>query len=142
MEYNEVKQILEACPDLSGLEDWALAFLLWRGEEKRFDADGVVYTEGTKLDDSFCLQLSGAMLVEKQGAIIGEITCGHIFGEMAYFSRWHKRSVTVRCGTSQASVLKIHLTLEELESAEFSALRTNLGHHAWDRFVNTSESVS
>jgi CRP-like cAMP-binding protein len=141
MEYNEVKRCLETCPDLAGLEDSSLAFLLWRGEERLCDPDEVVYAEGTKLDDSFCLQLSGVTLVEQRGATIGEIAAGHIFGEMAYFSPLHERSATVRVGIERVSVLKIHLTLQELESEQFSVLRTYMGLHAWDRFVNSSESV-
>jgi CRP-like cAMP-binding protein len=141
MEYNEVKHILTNCSDLSGLEDESQAFLLWRGAERLFGQDEVIYVEGTKLDDTFCLLLSGLMLVEKEGAAIGEITEGHIFGEMAYFSPLHERSATVRVGSSAASVLEIQLTLQELESERFSQLRTYLGLQAWDRFINTSEGV-
>jgi hypothetical protein len=139
MEYNEVRQILTNCSDLSGLDEESQAFLLWRGEEMVFGREEVIYAEDTKLDDTFCLLLSGLMLVEKQGAAIGEVTDAHIFGEMAYFSPLHTRSATVRVGTSTASVLKIQLTLQELESDQFLALRTYLGLQAWDRFVNTSE---
>jgi CRP-like cAMP-binding protein len=140
MEYNEVKQRLVECPDLPGLEDTSQAFLLRRGEEQLLKADEVIYTEGTKLDNTFCLLLSGIMFVEKRGTNIGEISEGHIFGEMAYFSSLHERTATVRAGSPKSSVLKIQLTLDELRSANFSLLKRYLGLQAWDRFVRTSQS--
>lgn len=140
MEYNEIKQKVVKCPDLPGLEDASQAFLLWRGEEQLLEADEVVYAEGTKLDNTFCLLLSGIMFVEKGGTNIGEISEGHIFGEMAYFSPLHERTATVRVGSPKSSLLKIQLTLDELRSANFSLLKRYLGLQAWDRFVRTSQS--
>jgi CRP-like cAMP-binding protein len=138
MEFNDLKQALFNSPDLRGLPETMQAVLLWRGAEEIVGSMEVVYAEGTSLDDTFCLLLSGAVQVEKAGRVLGEIQESQIFGEMAYFSPRHDRTATVRAGPAGATVLKFHLTLEELGSAPFSPLKRYLGMQAWDRFVSNS----
>jgi hypothetical protein len=141
MEYNEVRTTFIECPDLAGVDEESKAFLLLRGQEMVFPENEVIYAEGTKLDDTFCLLLNGYLKIEKGGALVGEITEPHIFGEMAYFSPLHLRSAAVRVGSPNTSVLKIQLTLEELDSARFVVLKNYLGLKAWDRFVS-NQSVT
>jgi hypothetical protein len=71
MTFNEIKRALCSSPDLAKLDDTALAYLLWRGEEQLINASEVVYAEGTKLDDTFCLLLEGTMQVEKACSLVG-----------------------------------------------------------------------
>lgn len=79
MEYSEVKKVLGQCPDLQGLDEGASAALLWRGEECTLSEGEVIYVEGEKLDGTFCLLLSGDVIIEKAGEIIGGIWEQQIF---------------------------------------------------------------
>ncbi len=139
MDYEEVKQILSRCPDLTGLDEAATAALFWLGEERTLREGEVIYAEGDKLDNTFCLLLSGDLIVEKAGVIIGGIWEHQIFGEMAYFTRERQRTATLRVGSTRAVILKFQLAPAELSSARFSTLRRYLGLHTWDRFVSTSQ---
>jgi CRP-like cAMP-binding protein len=139
MEYADVKQRFSSCPDLTELEPAPTALLLWRSDEAVFREGEIIYAEGAKLDNTFCLLLSGELVVEKAGKLIGQISEGQIFGEMAFFSPEHTRTATVRVGSTQAAVLKIQLSLEELATARLSALRKYLGLRAWERFVSDAE---
>ena len=66
MEYNDVKQYLTGCPELAPLDEAAAAALFWRGQEQTFGLGDVVYAEGEKLDHTFCLLLSGWLVVEAE----------------------------------------------------------------------------
>ncbi len=142
MEYNEVKQNLSRCPDLAGLDEASTSALLWRGEEQTLADGEVVYVEGEKLDHTFCVLLSGDLLVEKAGKEIGIISEQQVFGEMAYFTNQRARTATVRAGFPHAVVLKIRLTPAELGRPPLGSLRKCLERKTWDRFVNTSQGMS
>lgn len=139
MEYAEVKQRFSNCPDLTELDAAPTALLLWRSDEVVFREGETIYEEGTRLDDTFCLLLSGELLVEKAGTQVGQISEGQIFGEMAFFSPEHTRTATVRVGSAEAAVLKIQLSPEELATARLSALKKYLGLRAWERFVSDAQ---
>jgi CRP-like cAMP-binding protein len=139
MEYTDVKERFSSCPDLSELDAAPTALLLWRSDEVVFREGETIYAEGAKLDNTFCLLLSGELLVEKAGKLVGQISEGQIFGEMAFFSPEHTRTATVRVGAAEAAVLKIQLSPEELASARLSVLRKYLGLRAWERFVSDAE---
>ena len=139
MDYKDVKQILRRCPDLAGLDEAATAALFWLGEQQTLREGEVIYAEGDKLDNTFCLLLSGDLIVEKAGTIIGGVWEHQVFGEMAYFTRERERTATLRVGSTQAVILKFQLAPTELGSARFSTLRRYLGLHTWDRFVSTSQ---
>jgi CRP-like cAMP-binding protein len=140
MEYNDVKEALARSPDLVGLDEASRASLFWRGSEEILTRGKVVYTEGTQLDDTFCLLLSGDLLVQHGPQMLGRVSQRQIFGEMAYFTAARSRSATVRVGSLQATLLKIHLTEEELSSPRFSSLKKYLGQQAWDRFVSGTQT--
>jgi hypothetical protein len=140
MEYNEFRDILNESPELAGLDDKLASGLFWRREEKTFAEGTVIYQEGAPLDFTFGLLVSGDLIVEKGGSILGGIFECQIFGEMAYFTNERMRTATIRVGSPQAVVLKFTLTSEELSSPAFSTLRTALELQTWDRFVNTSQS--
>ena len=142
MEYSEVKRILAECPDLRGLDEGASTALFWRGEVSALGEGEVIYVEGEKLDGTFCLLLSGDVIIEKAGEIIGGIWEPQVFGEMAYFTRHQARTATVRVGSPEAVIVKFRLSPTELRSARFSTLRKCLGLHTWDRFVSTSQTFA
>jgi hypothetical protein len=139
MQHNDVKQYIANCPDLAVLDDASRAFLLWRGEEVHLEPGAVLYSEGSSLDDTFCLLLSGELLVEIGGTVIGQIPENQLLGEMAYFIKQQARTATIRAGSLGALVLKIRLTMTELGSPTFRGLKKYLGTQAWDRFVSNSQ---
>ncbi len=139
MEYTDVKQRFASCPDLTGLDAGPTALLLWRSEEVVFRERDIIYQEGTKLDNTFCLLLSGELVVKKGGKQVGQISEGQIFGEMAFFAPQHARTATVGVASPEATVLRIQLSPEELETARLSALKKYLGLQAWERFVSDAE---
>ena len=139
MEYADVKQRFSSCPDLTELDAGPTALLLWRGEEAVFREGQVIYQEGTKLDNTFCLLLSGELVVEKGSRMVGQISEGQIFGEMAFFAPQHARTATVRVASPEATVLRIQLSPEELSTTHLSALKKYLGLRAWERFVSDAE---
>ena len=121
-----------SCPNLTELEAAPTALLLWRSDEVVFREGEIIYEEGAKRDNTFCLLLSGELLVEKGGTLIGQISEGQIFGEMAFFSPEHTRTATVRVGSGQATALKIQLSPEELATVRLAVLKKYLGLRAWE----------
>jgi Cyclic nucleotide-binding domain len=142
MEYNDFRDKLNESPELAGLHDAVASGLFWRREELTLSEGAVIYQEGAPLDFTFGLLLSGDLIVEKAGSILGGIFEQQVFGEMAYFTNERTRTATIRVGSPQAVVLKFTLTSEELSSPAFSTLRTALELQTWNRFVNTSQSGS
>lgn len=142
MEYNDFRRRLNESPDLAGLDEPPVAALFWRCHEETLAEGAVIYAEGAPLDFTFGIVLSGDLIVEKGSSILGGIFERQPFGEMAYFTSQRSRTATIRVGSSWAVVLKFELTLEELDTLPFAALRTALGLQTWNRFVNTSQSGS
>jgi hypothetical protein len=140
MEYNDFRDTLNESPELAGLDETLVAGLFWRCEEENLAQGAVIYEEDTPLDFTFGLVVSGDLIVEKGGSILGGIFERQIFGEMAYFTNERSRTATIRVGSPEAVVLKFTLTLEELSRPAFSTLRTALELQTWDRFVNTTQS--
>src|SRR5262245_16945566 len=116
MEYNEFRDILNGSPELAGLDDALASGLFWRREEQTLAVGAVIYQEGAPLDFTFGLLVSGDLIVEKGGLILGGIFERQIFGEMAYFTNERMRTATIRVGSPKAVVLKFTLTSEELSS--------------------------
>ena len=96
MQYKDIKQSIALCPDLSVLDEASAAALFWRGEARTLQEGEVIYAEGEKLDHTFCLLVSGDLILEKSGHIIGGLFEQQIFGEMAYFNNQRSRTATVR----------------------------------------------
>jgi hypothetical protein len=142
MDYNDFRDRLSESPELAGLDDTLTSGLFWRCEEQTLAEGAVIYREGAPLDFTFGLLVSGDLIVEKGGSILGGIFEGQIFGEMAYFTNERARTATIRVGSPHAVVLKFTLTSEELSRRAFSTLRTALELQTWDRFVNASQSGS
>jgi CRP-like cAMP-binding protein len=137
--YDTTKEALMKCADLAGLDDCSLAELIWRGEEQTLNQGQVVYVSGAKLDHTFGLVVSGDLVVEKAGKILGGIAEDQIFGEMAYFTNKRVRTATVRVGSPQAIILKFRLTAAELADPRLSGLRKRLSMHTWTKFVSTCQ---
>ena len=140
MEYNDFRDALNESPELAGLDEGLAGGLFWRCEEETLTEGAVIYQEGAPLDFTFGLLVSGDLIVEKGGAILGGILERQLFGEMAYFTEKRTRSATIRVGSPEAVALKFTLTLDELSKPVFSTLRTVLELQTWERFVNTSQS--
>jgi len=142
MEYDNFRQLLSQSPELSGLDETTASELFWRCQEETLPEGTVIYQEGAPLDYTFGIVLSGDLIVEKGGSILGGILEHQIFGEMAYFTNERERTATIRVGSPLAVVLKFKLNAEELASPPLAALRAALGMQTWNRFVNTSQSGS
>ena len=140
MEYRDIKKIVRSCRDLKAFDEAVISLLFWRGDEKSLKAGTIIYAESSQLDDTFCVLVSGELVVEKSGRVVGQIADGQIFGEMAYFTPLHRRTATVRVGAAPATILQIQLTREELATPAFSSMKRQLGVQAWDRFVSSSQS--
>ena len=141
MEYNDIERRLLGCPDLAGLDGTTAAALCWRGEARALEEGEIIYAEGTMLDDTFCLLLSGDLIIERASEIIGGIFEGEIFGEMAYFTNRKARTATVRVSSPQAMVLEFRFTPEELADKHFSGLRKSLALQTWQKFVSASQGL-
>jgi hypothetical protein len=141
MEHNDLKQVLLSCADLAGLDEAAVALLLWRAEQLTLPAGTTIYAEGAMFDDSFCLLLSGYLSIDRSGVALGEISDRQIFGEMAYFTSLHARTATVRVNSAEAVILKFQMSPAEFASPPFSVLKRYLGLQAWDRFVSNSQTL-
>ena len=142
MDYHQMKQVLSDCPDLAGLDEASIELLVERAWQQHFQHDQVIYAEGAPLDHSFCLLLSGDLIVEAGGTITGAILEQQVFGEMAYFTNQRVRTATVRVGSAEAVVLRFCLSPAELASAPLTGLRRFLFLRTWNRFVSTSQNGS
>jgi CRP-like cAMP-binding protein len=140
MEYIDFRDVLNESPELAGLEETLAGGLFWRCEEENVAEGSVIYEEGAPLDFTFGLGVSGDLIVEKGGAILGGVFERQLFGEMAYFTNERTRTATIRVGSPKAVLLRFTLTLEELRGSAFSTLRTALELQTWERFVDTSQS--
>jgi CRP-like cAMP-binding protein len=140
MEFNKVKTIFSGSPDLVGLDAPSRGTLLLRGECRSFPEGKNIYTEGAALDDSFCLLLSGTVLIERSWKVLAQTKEHRIFGEMAYFTHGKARTATVRAVSDPVLVLRFELPCDDLASKHFSKLKKFLGVQAWERFVSGSQS--
>jgi hypothetical protein len=141
MQHDDVNKHFASCPDLASLDEATRAFLLSRGQELRLNPRATLYFEGSALDDTFCLLLSGELVVEIGGKRVGKVPTNQLFGEMAYFIKDKTRMATIRAGSMGAFVLRIVLTEAELSSPRFAGLKMFLGAQAWDTFVSNSQRL-
>jgi hypothetical protein len=139
MQQNEIQQYFTNCPDLASLDDSSRNFLLSRGQAMQLNPKATLYTEGATLDDTFCLLLTGELLVEIGGKCVGRIPKNELFGEMAYFHKDKTRTATIRAGSMGAFVLRIRLTRAEMGAPGLTVLKSYLGTQAWDKFVSNSQ---
>ena len=140
MDNNEIERYLLTCPDLAGLDEAILSELFWRGTIQTLEAGTVVYAEGAPLDNTFGLLISGALIIERGGVILGGIFEHQAFGEMAYFNHEHTRTATIRVGSPVAVIVKIRMTAEELRSEKFLGLSKCLALQTWQKFVHTAQN--
>src|SRR5215831_5415909 len=126
MQFNEVKNGLEAGLRFGGLDESTAATLLWRGAQENLGYGEVVYREGQDLDQTFCLLLSGSVAITKGDTVVAELTEPQFFGEMAYFTNPQTRRATVTVSSMQAVLLKFYLTASELGSPRFATLKNYL----------------
>src|SRR5215469_1131300 len=99
MDYNDFTDALNETPELAGLDERLAAGLFWRCEEETLTEGAIIFEEGAPLDFTFGLLVSGDLIVEKGGAILGGIFERQLFGEMAYFTNNRARTATIRVGS-------------------------------------------
>lgn len=93
---NEIWEVLRAC-------SW----------EDYHDGDHII-TEGSNIEDSFYILVTGSVIIEKNNAHIGSLTKGDCFGEMGYISK--KQRTASICADGKVSLLKAKSTLIEKAS--------------------------
>jgi hypothetical protein len=134
MEYTPLKHIFDHCPELAGLSEEMKARLWARGRNVIHPAQMVIYAEGTLMDNTFCLLLSGKVKVKRAGKLIGPIHEGYLFGELAYITKNKTRTATVYVVDGQAEILVFDITNNELQSSKYAELHSLLTELAWDKF--------
>lgn len=135
MEYSLVKDALKGCPLFQGLDESALAYLLWRAEELTSVRGTVIYMEGTPCDNSFGLLLRGKLEFFQSGAIIRSADGIYVFGEVGLFEKDAKRTATVKVASASATYLRFRIDREELQRDPLKELDRRLGAEAVRKFV-------
>lgn len=135
MDYSLVKEAMQRCPDLEGLDQRTLAELFWTGDEKKFRRGTLVYKQGDALDGTFYLVLDGTLKVSIDGAFVVEISAATLIGEGAFTSASHIRAATLEVSSDWATLLEFRPTHEML-AGPLSGL---FGNVAWDRWLTVTQ---
>jgi CRP/FNR family transcriptional regulator, cyclic AMP receptor protein len=89
----ELQRQLESVPLLAGLDDRVRRRLAETGKRRTYAAENPIVTEGTT-GSAFYIVLSGGARVERAGEVIGQLSAGDFFGELALIEE-HPRSASV-----------------------------------------------
>ena len=89
----ELAQQLASVPLLADLDDRVRRRLAEVGKRRTYDADDPIVKEGST-GTALYIILSGKARVEREGQVIGELSPGEFFGELALIEE-HPRSATV-----------------------------------------------
>jgi CRP-like cAMP-binding protein len=89
----ELQQQLATVPLLAGLNDRVRRRLAETGKRRTYAAEEAIVTEGST-GTAFYIVLSGRARVERGGEVLGQLTGGDFFGELALIEE-HPRSATV-----------------------------------------------
>jgi CRP-like cAMP-binding protein len=89
----DLDQQLASVPLLAGLEERVRKRLGEIGKRRTFQADEVIVQEGAA-GIALYIVLSGSARVEHEGEVIGQVSAGDFFGELALIEE-HPRSATV-----------------------------------------------
>jgi len=126
MNYNDMMQYINECPDLAGIGPALAENLFWRAEDERLAEGEVIYRRGARLDNTFAVLLSGELAVERASETVGTVNQHQVFGEMAYFSQFRARNATIRVSSGGAAILRFRVSPVELGSQGLYALRRRL----------------
>ena len=135
MEYSLVKDALKGCPLFQGLDESALAFLLWRAEELTSVRGTMIYKEGAPSDNSFGLLLQGKLDFSQGGATIRSADGIYVFGEVGFFEKDARRTASVKVASASAIYLRFRIDREELKRDPLTELDRRLGAEAVRKFV-------
>jgi CRP/FNR family transcriptional regulator, cyclic AMP receptor protein len=89
----ELEQQLASVPLLAGLEDRVRRRLAEVGKRRSYGEGETIVKEGST-GTALYIVLSGRARVEREGGVIGTLTTGDFFGELALIEE-HPRSATV-----------------------------------------------
>lgn len=89
----ELQQQLDSVPLLAGLHDRVRRRLAETGKRRTYAAEEAIVTEGST-GSAFYIVLSGRARVERGGEVIGQVSSGDFFGELALIEE-HARSASV-----------------------------------------------
>jgi hypothetical protein len=135
MDYSSVKEAVQSCPQLNGLDGGTLAELFWIGKEKKVRRGTVVYKQGEVLDGTIYLLADGMLAVWIDGALVVEISAPTLIGEGAFASASHIRAATLQVSSESAALLEFRPSQEMLDGP-LSALFSNV---AWDRWLTVTQ---
>jgi len=138
MEYSLVKDAVRGCPLFQGLNESALACLLWRAEELTSVRGTAIYMEGAPCDNSFGLLLRGKLDFFQGSATIRSADGIYVFGEVGFFEKDAKRAATVKVASASATYLRFRIDREELKRDPLKELDRRLGTEAVRKFVEGS----
>jgi len=141
MNYNDMMQRINECPDLAGIGPALAENLFWRAENQRLGEGEVIYRRGAGLDNTFAVLLSGELAVERAGETVGTVNEHQVFGEMAYFSQFRSRNATIRVSSNGAAILKFRVSPVELGSQGLYPLRRRLVSLAIGRSPSPSPTL-
>jgi hypothetical protein len=134
MDYSAVKEAVQTCPELVGVDYGTLAELFWDAKEKSVERGRAIYEQGAMLDGSFCLLLGGTLSVWIDGASVAELSAPILVGESAFATASHHRSATVKVSSESATLLEFRPT-EYMLTGPLSRLFSEV---AWDRWLGAS----
>ena len=89
----ELQQQLATVPLLAGLNDKVRRRLAETGKRRTYAAEEAIVTEGST-GTAFYIVLSGRARVERGGEVLGQLSGGDFFGELALIEE-HPRSASV-----------------------------------------------
>lgn len=89
----ELQQQLATVPLLAGLNDRVRRRLADTGKRRTYAAEEAIVTEGST-GTAFYIVLSGRARVERGGEVLGQLSGGDFFGELALIEE-HPRSASV-----------------------------------------------
>ena len=89
----ELQQQLATVPLLAGLSDRVRRRLAETGKRRTYAAEEAIVTEGST-GTAFYIVLSGRARVERGGEVLGQLSGGDFFGELALIEE-HPRSASV-----------------------------------------------
>jgi len=134
MDYSTVKEAVQTCPELVGLDRPTMAELFWMAKEKKLARGAVIYKQGDDLDGTFYMLLGGDLTVCIDGAVVAQISIPTLVGESAFTTVSHKRGATVQVSSNAASLLEFRPS-EEMLHGPLSHL---FGEVAWDRWLTST----
>ncbi|KAJ9128158.1 hypothetical protein QFC24_000450 [Naganishia onofrii] len=124
---------LATVPILSSLETYERSKIADALESRTYQAGEEVIKEGEPGDDFYLIE-SGVAQVEKQGAgVIGELSKGDYFGELALLNR-ASRAATIRAAGGEGAKLRVAALGEKAFTRLLGPVREIMARKAGERY--------